>query len=173
MSMNISDFARLGQVFTGSTTASGLVTGLSTTATGLIINNPFASGKNFLMFDACAAVSANPATYAEVMISVSSAISSVAHATTTSAGLVQAAKVGQGSANSVSQLFTISTLPVINQNYKVVPGSVTTGGTQTPTFYSKLDGTLILVPGTYVMFSFTTTAYNAQMSFTWAEVTAF
>lgn len=173
MSMNISDFARLGQVYTGQTTASGLVTGLSTTATGLIINNPFGSTKNLLMFDACAAVSANPATFAEVMISVSSAISAVAHATTTSAGLIQSAKTGNGSGQSVAQLFTISTLPVVNVNYKTVPGSVTTGGTSTPTFYSKLDGTLIVVPGTYVMFSFTTTAYNAQMSFTWAEVPQF
>jgi hypothetical protein len=173
MSMNISDFARLGQVYTACTTASGLVTGLSTTATGLILNNPFGSTTNFLMFDACAAVSANPATYSEVMLSVSSAISQTAHATTTSAALVQAAKVGSGSGLSKAQVFTISTLPIVNINYKVVPGAVTTGGTATPTFYSKLDGSLIVVPGTYVMFSFTTTAYNAQMSFTWAEVPQF
>jgi hypothetical protein len=171
--MNISDFARQGQVYTGCTTAAGLTTGLSTTATGLIINNPFGSGKNFLMFDACAALSAVPATFAEVMISVSSAISAVAHATTTSAGLIQAAKVGNGSGQSVAQLFTISTTPIVNVNYKVVPGSVTTASTATPTFYSKLDGSLILVPGTFVQFSFTTTAYTAQMSFTWAEVAAF
>ena len=173
MSMNISDFARLGQVYTGCTTASGATTGLSTTATGLIINNPFGSTVNFLMFDACAAISANPGTYAEVMISVSSAISQTAHGSTTSAGLVSAAKVGAGSGLSKAQLFTISTLPIVNINYKVVPGAVTTGGTTTPSFYSKLDGSLIVVPGTYVMFSFTTRAYNAQMSFTWAEVPQF
>jgi hypothetical protein len=170
--MNIDALAKLGQVYTGCTTASGLCTGLSTTYTGLCIYNPFGSGVSLLMFDFCAAASAAPATFGELMISVSSSISATAPATNTSAGLIAAAKTGGGSGLSKANLFTITTLPVVNVNYKVVPGSLTTGALTGPTFYSKFDGSLIVVPGTGVMVSFTTTAINAQYSFTWAEVNA-
>jgi hypothetical protein len=173
MSFNIGDRALLGQVYTGCTTAAGLCTGLSTTYTGLCIYNPFGSGTNFLVYDFAAAASVVPGAVSELMISVSSAISQTAPATNTSAGLIQAAKVGSGAGLSKAQLFTITTLPVVNVNYRVVPGSITTGAVNAPTYYAKIDGSLIVVPGTGVMVSFTTTALTAQYSFTWAEVPAF
>jgi hypothetical protein len=170
MSFNIGDRALLGQVYTGSTTAATATTGRSVTYTGLCIYTPFGSGTNFLVYDAVAAISIIPS-QAEVMISVSSAISQTAPTSGATAGLIQAAKVGSGAGLSKALLLTGSTLPVVNVNYRPCPGSIVT--VQSPGFYAKLDGSLIVVPGTGVMFSFTTNTYTAQMSFTWAEVPAF
>lgn len=172
MSMNISDFARLGQVFHGSSQASGLCTGLSSTATGLIVNNPFGSGTNFLLFDACAAGSAAPATFGEIAIAASASISPTAH-TATTPGTLRAAKQDGTSGRSVAQVFTVSTTPVLPVIVKVIPGGVTTAAVQTPTWFSKIDGSIILVPGTFAQFVFITTAVNAVWSMSWAEVPAF
>ncbi len=175
MSMYIGDYAKLGQVFTGCSIAAGATTGLSTTYTGLLVYNPFGSGVNLLMFDACAALSTAVAG-TEVMISVSSAISQTAVTAGTNGATIQAAKVGTTGTNGGAQAITrtATTLPVVNVNFKVVPGSNLSGSAVTEsTYYSKFDGSLIVVPGTGVMFSFTTAAYTGQYSFTWAEVPSF
>jgi hypothetical protein len=169
--MNIGDYAKAGQVYTGMTTAATATTGLSTTYTGLLIWNPILSPVVLLMYDAVASMSIVPS-QAEVMISQSTAVSSTAPTGTTQAGLIQAAKTGGGQGASKAQLWTGTTLPSINVNVRAVPGSWVTAGVFSPGFYAKIDGSIIVVPGTGVMFSFTTNAYTAQMSFTWAEVPA-
>src|SRR5450631_217116 len=153
MSMFIGDLAKLGQVYTGCTTAAGVCTGLSTTYTGLCIYNPFGSGMNMLMYDGAASASIIPAAVSELMISVSGSISTTAPATNTSSGLIQSALTGRGSGNSKANLFTITTLPVANVNYRAVPGSLTVGAVNGPEYYAKFDGSLIVVPGTGVMWS--------------------
>ncbi len=164
MSMLIGELAKAGQVYTGATVAATVTTGL--------IWNPFNSGKYLVMYDAAAAMSIAPA-QSEVMLSVSGAVSQTAPTGTTQNATIQNAKVGTTGTNggAVAQVWTGTTLPAVNVNYKVVPGSNLSASMVTGvTFYSKLDGSLIVVPGTGVMFSFTTAAYTAQMSMTWAEV---
>jgi hypothetical protein len=171
MSMLIGDLAKQGLVYTGCTTAAGLCTGLSTTYTGLLIYNPYGSGVNLLMYDGAAVLSAVPAAIAQPMISVSGAVNQTALPAGTAAGTIFPAKTGVvPPGSSLALLRTIVTLPAVNVNYKVVPGSVQTGAVTVPHFYTKFDGSLIVSPGTGVMWSFTTTAYTAQYSFTWAEI---
>lgn len=171
MSMLIGDLAKQGLVYTGASTAAGACTGLSTTYTGLLIYNPYGSGVNLIMYDGAANLSAVPGTIAQPMISVSSSVSQTAVTAGTAAGLILPAKTGVvPPGNSLALLRTATTLPVVNVNYRVVPGSIQTGAVFAGKFYAKFDGSLVVAPGTGVMWSFTTTAYTAQFSFTWAEV---
>jgi uncharacterized Zn-binding protein involved in type VI secretion len=169
--MNISDYAKLGQVYNACSITAGLCTGLSTTYTGLVVWNPYGSGVNLLVYDFCAAASAIPAGLSELMISVTGSVSQ-ANPTSTTAATLLAAKVG-ASVLSKATPFTIATLPVVNVNYRVIPGSVTATAVTTPSYYAKIDGSLVVVPGTGYMVSFTTTALTAQYSTTWAEVPQF
>ena len=172
MSMNIGDYAKLGVVYNACTISAGLCTGLSTTYTGLVVYNPYGSGVNLLVFDFCAANSAVPATFSELMVSVSASVSQAAPTSTTANCNILSAKVGNA-VLSKATAFTIATLPVVNVNYRAFTGSGTTGAVMGPQYFAKLDGSLIVVPGTGYMVSFTTTALNAQFSTTWAEVPAF
>ena len=171
MSMLIGDLARQGLVYTGCTTAAGLCTGLSTTYTGLLVYNPYGSGVNLIMYDGAAVLSAVAAAIAQPMISVSSSVSQTAPTAGTNAATIFPAKTGVvPPGNSLAITRTITTLPVVNVNYRVVPGSTQTGAVFIAKHYAKFDGSLIVSPGTGVMWSFTTTAYTAQYSFTWAEI---
>jgi hypothetical protein len=173
MSMNISDFARQGQVFNAATQTSIIATALSTsTATGFVLSNPWGSAKNFLIYEAAAAASISLNSSCQVVLGASTAASSVP-VTHTTPVVIRAGRHDGGSGNSAAFVDNSCVTPNLPVLVKVLPGGMIATATVLPTFYSKIDGALILVPGTFIQFSFIGNAPTCIYSMTWAEVPQF
>lgn len=165
------DQARLGNMYH----ANGLsvtLSALSTTATGLILSNPFGSGKNLVIAEIRFQPSTAPAGASVVYLAVSPAVSTTAVTHTTPAvihnALTTGSNVNVGVAKADTSATTVGT-PVMLRAL----GSVVAASSVTPDAYvDYTNGQIIVVPGSSVQFAYTTTAAVGHASITWAEVDA-
>ena len=147
--------------------ANKATTALSTTATGLILHNPYGSAKKLLIVDARFAFSAVPTAAGAVMLSMGNTPSITAMATAT-ADTIWAADGSGVSTVSVARVYTIATTPIVN--VYVCPLAVASSTTASADLSKLPEGGLIVVPGNYVMFSHVTTIATGIGSFLWVEV---
>ena len=165
------DQARLGNMFH----ANGLsvtLSGLSTTATGLALSNPYGSGKDLVIRQMRFQPSTAPAGASIVYMAVSPAVSTTAVTHTTPAVIHNArthgSNVNPGKALADTAATTVGT-PVMLRAL----GSVVAASSITPAAYvDYTDGSIIVIPGTSIQFAFTTTAAVGHCSLTWVEVNA-
>jgi len=163
------DQAKLGTVFHAASQTAATLSALSTTATGLILVNPYGSGVNLAVMTITWAFSTAPGGASVVGVAMSPAQSATAVTLTTPltvqnailAGTVAAA--GKGKACSAAT--TVGTPVWVRQ----LGGPVAASQVNPPYIRDDVDGQLILPPGTSIQLGYTTTAAVGFGSITWQE----
>ena len=164
------DQAQLGNVYHGQNTTAGAVTVLSATCTGLVLENPYGSGK-LLVVKSGAFTGSTLTTIREIGIQVSGAVQTVVSTTTTAAAIQNAKLSGTNGKTGAGKVYSIATLgstPVwlTNLGSPKVTGAVEAA----PALIWQPDGDVIVTPGTYIAFGALTAAATGMCSFTWAEI---
>ena len=168
--LDIASYNRQGKVYTLANTAAVATTAVGTTVTGLILTNPYGSGKKFIMVDwgwASSVVGTGVGNLGLANMSVS-----LTAVTQTTPITVRAAD-GSGAATSVALGASSVTLPVASVAVKWLGGNIwVTGGTGDHPYMlqGSLEGSLVLVPGSALHFAHVTTVLTGLGSFTWVEV---
>ncbi|TFH46937.1 MAG: hypothetical protein E4H01_09140 [Lysobacterales bacterium] len=163
--------ARLGNMFRAANQAAQLVTLINTsTATGLILSNPYGSGKKLVIYDVGFQYTTVPAAAAILWWCQSIAVHTTAVIHTAALGVYRADGSGvagnsKGKADSSS---TTPNLPVYSRILGYSPTTPATAGALA--FTDKVMGAMILVPGTFAQISYITTAPTGMASVTWVEV---
>lgn len=168
MAIDNFEYAKLGQVFHAANTAGVTVSALSTTATGLVLTNPYGSGKRLAVLRVNFAFTTAPAGASVVGIAMSPAVSQTAVTHTTPLVIRQAyldgtAGAAVGLADSAAT--TVGT-PVF---VRALGGPVAASQINPPFISEDLKGELILPPGTSIQLAYITTAAVGQASIVWLE----
>ena len=167
--MDIAAYNKAGQLYTACNQANKATTAISTTATGLILYNPWGSGKRLVLADARFAFSAVPTAAGAVMLSMGNTPSVAA----TPAGTADVVWKADGSGVSTTQaarVFTVATTNIVN--VYIMPLTVASSTTASTAVAALPEGGISVAPGNYVMFSHVTTVATGIGSFLWAEVDA-
>ncbi len=164
------DLARLGQVYHACTAGAATLSALSTTATGLILVNPFGSGKNLAVLQINYAPTTAPAGASVVGVAMSPAVSATQVTLTTPLSIRQSlldGTAGKSVAAACSAATTVGTPVFVRALAGVVAASSITPGQ----CVDYTDGELILVPGTSIQLAYITTASVGLASISWIEYT--
>ncbi len=174
----MSDFfveqARQGNVYHSHNTTSGAVTVLSATCTGLVIENPFGSGKD-LVIQNMSFVGSTLETIREIGVACSATVDTTGSASTTAAVIHNGRNTGSNTDVGVGKSFSIATLPAAPVWLRPAGSPKVTGGAPgaieaTNALLVEFDGSFIVTPGTFICFSALTAAATGLCSATWAEV---
>jgi len=168
MALDILEYAKLGQVFHASNQQNRTLSALSTTATGLILTNPYGSGKNLALLHVGGAYNTAPAGASEIGIAMSPAVSQTA-VTHTSAEVVRKAVIDGGSGNSVALADYAATTVGTPVFVRFLAGVNAASSVVFTMIDSHIDGSIILPPGTSIQLAYVTTAVVGNFSFTWLE----
>lgn len=169
--LDIAGYNRLGQVFTACNQSAATVTLINTTtATGFILSNPYGSTKKMLLVDLTFAYTTVPAATAVLFIAMSSAPSSTNVVHTTPITVYGADGSGVAT-NAVGKADAAATTPAVPVYSRIIGYSPTTPATTGALSWTdRGEGSLIMVPGTYIQVSYITTAPVGITSATWIEV---
>jgi len=163
--------ARLGNMFRACNQAAATITLINTsTATGFILSNPFGSGKKLVIRDAMFAYTTVPTATAIVFLAQSIAPHTTAVTHTTPLAVYDGGGGGVSSVavGRVDAAATTPNLPVYSRILGYAPTTpATTGGL---TLSDYINGSMVLVPGTFAQISYITTAPVGITSMSWAEV---
>ena len=168
--LDVASYNRQGKVYTLANTAAVATTAVATTTTGLILTNPYGSGKKFIMVDWGWASSVVGTGVGNLGIAVMAAHTTAVTQTTP---ITVRAADGSGAATSVGLGASSVTLPQAAVVAKWVGGNIwVTGGTGDHPYMlqGSFEGSLLLVPGSALHFTHVTTVLTGLGSFTWIEV---
>jgi len=168
MALDILEYAKKGQVFHASNQQNRTLSALSTTATGLILTNPWGSGMNVALLHVGGAYNTAPAGASEVGIAMSPNPSQTA-VTHTSAETVQDGRLSGNKGASVAFADYAATTVGTPVFVRFMMGINATTSTLFSFLDAHIDGSLILVPGTSIQLAYVTTAVVGNFSFTWLE----
>jgi len=167
------DQTRKGNVYHSHNTTAGAVTVLSATCTGLVIENPYSSGKN-LVIARMSFTGSTLAGIAEMGVAVSSSVETSPSSTVTAAVIHNGRVSGSNYNNGVGRSYSIATLASTPVWFRPLASLRQSGGTAadnaTPALSVEFDGTVLVAPGTYICFSTLTAARTGLCSITWAEI---
>jgi hypothetical protein len=163
-----SDAARIGQAFFAATQTAVTLSGLSTTATGLILVNPVGSGKNLSVQTVNWAFSTAPAGASVVGIAMSPAVSATA-VTLTTPLQVQDARLFGTAGTAVGRACSAATTVGTPVWARFLGGPVAASQISPPYIRDDIDGAIVLQPGTSIQLAFLTTAAVGMGSITWTE----
>lgn len=167
------DQARQGNVYHSHNTTHGEVTVLSATCTGLVLENPFGSGKD-LIVARMAFTGSTLSSIAEMGIAASSVVSETLSTGITVAVIHNGRLSGSNANNGIGRSYSIATLASTPVWFHPLASLRQSGGTEadnaTPSLSVDFDGTVIVSPGTYICFSTLTAARTGLCSITWAEI---
>jgi len=162
--------ARLGNVYHSHNTTAGAVTVLSATCTGLVIENPFGSGKDLVM-DSMSFVGSTLSTIRDIGVAVNASISQAGSSSTTAAVIHNGRNTGSNDNVGRGQSFSIATLPAAPVWLRPIGSArVTVAVEGLQAMIAKFNGTLIVPPGGFVCFSTLTAAATGLCSASWAEI---
>ena len=163
---------RKGNVYHTHNTTTGAVTVLSATCTGLVVENPYGSGKN-LVIASMEYIGSTLASIREVGVAVSSRVREPPSTATTAAvihnGLVSGSNLNKG----VGRSYSIATLASTPVWLRPLGSCRQSGGSEADNSLQltvDFDGTVLVAPGTYICFSTLTAASTGLCSITWAEI---
>jgi len=163
------DKARKGEVYHAHNTTAGEVTVLSATCTGLVLENPFGSGKQ-LVVHSMAFVGSTLTTIREVGVAVSSLVSETLSTSTTAANIHNGRPTGTNNHKGVAKAYSVATLASTPVWLRPIGNArVTAADEGRNALEAVFDGTIIVSPGTYICLSALTTATTGLCSMTWAE----
>ena len=164
------DQARLGNVYHSHNTTHGAITVLSATSTGLMIENPYGSGKILVMKNG-EVTGTTLSTIRQVGVAVASAVTVALSATTTAAVIHNAKLQGSNIDTGVGRSYSIATLASTPVWYKNMGNlRVTAAVTGESALKVDFNGDTIVMPGTFIAFATLTAAADGLCSFTWAEI---
>lgn len=162
------DLTRQGRVYHASTQAGVTTSALSTTATGLILTNPYGSGKNLSVVKIVVAQTTAPGGASVLGVAMSPAIS--ATAVTQGTPLSVRSGILNGTAgNSVGLAASAATTVGTPVFVRALGGPVAASSITPPFIVDYTDGDLVLVPGTSIQIAHITTAAVVFASITWVE----
>ena len=163
---------RLGNVYHAHNVTKGLVTILSATCTGLVLENPFGSGREFVVAS-MAACGADIAAIREIGIAVSSEVSETLSTSRTAAVIHNGRPGGSNVNKGVAFVSSIATLPTVPVWFRPLANCRDTTGVDAvesnDPFVCDFDGTVIVPPGHYICFSALDVAASNLLSIIWAE----
>ena len=163
------DKARKGEVYHSHNTTAGEVTVLSATCTGLVLENPFGSGKQ-LVVHSMSHVGSTLGAIGEIGIAVSSLVSETIATSVTAAVIHNGRPTGSNNHKGVGNAYSDATLPNAPVWLRPIGSArVTAAAEGLDGIEATFDGTIIVSPGTYICFSALTTARTGLCSITWAE----
>jgi hypothetical protein len=143
-------------------------TALSTTYTGLVLYNPWGSGKKLILHYANWAFTTLPTGVGGVFLCMANSVSQAA----TPAGTADVVWGADGSgiqSGNAGKVFTIATLPVVNV-YVAPLAMCSTGTTVAIAMPLYPEGGLVIPPGQYAAISHFTTVATGVGSYGWVEV---
>jgi hypothetical protein len=162
--------ARLGKMFNACSTGAVTLSTVSATCTGLVLTNPYGSGKRLVVAQVRFAPSTAPAGAAVVGLAVSPAVSTTAVTHTTPAVVHNALTYGSNINVGSGVVDSAATLPAAPVWLRPI-GSVVAASSITPGMYvDETRGEIILVPGTNLSLSYLTTAAVGIASISWVEI---
>ena len=162
--------ARQGKMYHSSSGGAVTLSTVSATCLGLVLSNPYGSGKRLVVRKARFVPTTAPAGISAVGLAISSAISQTAVTHTTPAVIHNSIMAGSNFSVGVGTVDTSATLPAAPV-WLTGLGSVVAASSITPTTYKEdIDGSIILPPGTNLSFSYLTTAAVGIASFVWVEI---
>ncbi len=163
--MNVSDLNRQGKVFQTANVAAVSALAVSTTMTGLILCNPFGSGKKLSIIDWSWVWTTAGAAAHQVGLALGFSPTQVTHTTPI---IIYGADGSGVSTTSVARADSSSTLPVVAVAQRWIGGSL--GAAVSPyQVQDHCEGAVVLVPGAYCHITSVTTTMVGMGSFTWAE----
>lgn len=165
--INVADLNRQGKVFTAANIANKNFVAVSTTATGLMIYNPPSSNKKAVLIDVGFAYTTAPAAIHNIGIAVMAANTALPTALTAAGSPAQAAD-GSGNVGAVLA-WDAATLPVAPVMRRWFNGTLATGGVGNYQANDRIDGSLVLVPGSLAIIAVVSTTAVGMGHFTWAE----
>jgi len=164
------DQTRKGNVYHSHNTTAGAVTVLHATCTGLVLENPYGSGKD-LVVESMSFVGSTLTTIREIGIAISPSVSTVVSATTTAAKSFNGRLNGDTINRPAGLTYSVATLSSTPVWFCPIGNARDTGAVEgAEAFRKSFDGTLIVTPGMFVAFSTLTAAATGLCSITWAEV---
>ncbi len=167
-SLNVSDLNRQGKVFTGANISAKSVIAVTAAMTGLILYNPNGSGKKLILVDAGFVYTTAPAALHNIGIAVM--VTNPALPTSlTVAGSAASSADGAGNVGS-GIVWDAATLPVAPVARRWFNGTLATGGVGNYQANDRIDGSIILVPGSAAALTVVTTTAVGMGHFTWVEV---
>jgi len=169
MNTNMYELARQGKLWFASNQAAVTLSALSTTATGLILGNPFGSGKNIALLMATWAFSTAPGGASVVGIAMSPAPSSTDVTHTTPINQIQAGILVGNASGSVARVDASATTVGTPLFAMPLGGPVAASQINPPYLEVHVDGAIILPPGTSIQLAYLTTAAVGMGSFFWTE----
>jgi hypothetical protein len=172
MAFDIYELARQGKVWEACNQAGVTLSALSTTATGLILTNPWGSGVNMALLTAAWAFTTAPAGASVVGLAMSPLPSATAVTHTTPINQIQSGiLVGNGTSSRafVDTAATTVGTPVF---IRVLGGPVAASQINPPFIHDVMNGAIILPPGTSLQFAYVTTAAVGMASIAWTEYSA-
>ena len=167
-SLDLINYTRAGQAYWCSNQTAKATTALSTTNTGLILYNPWGSGKRLIIYNASWVFTTLPTGIGGVFVTLGNSSSAGA----TPAGTADTIWNADGSGvavNSAARVFTVATTLVVNV-YAYPLSMVATGTTvamQQPAFP---QAGIAVAPGNYASINHFTTVATGIGSFNWVEV---
>ena len=176
MPMDLASYNRLGQVYCAANVSAKSVIAVTTAMTGVILYNPPGSGKVLLIADCGFAWTTTPAATHNIGLALG-AVSPTLPTSTTAIGSGVKQANGSGNAGaSVALAYDAATLPAAPVAARWFGGSAyqaaTAAGVTVANYYlvDKVDGALIVVPGSSLSFTVVTTTAVGLGSVSWVEV---
>ncbi|KKM69817.1 hypothetical protein LCGC14_1446980 [marine sediment metagenome] len=162
--------ARLGNVYHSHNTTAGAVTVLSTTCTGLVLANPFNSGKELIVAN-MSFVGSTLTTIREIGIAVPTEVQeTIVTAGATTANIYNGKLAGAGVNQGVGVTYSIATLTSTPLWFRPLGSARVTNAVEgLGVMSADFDGTVIVPPGFYIAFSTLTAAATGLCSITWVE----
>ena len=165
------DETRKGNVYHSHNTTAGAVTVLSTTCTGLVLANPFTSGKELAVIN-MSFVGSTLDTIREIGIAVPTEVQeTIVSAGATVAAIHNGQLAGTGVNQGVGVTYSIATLTSTPLWLRPMGNARVTNAVEgMKSMTADFNGSLIVMPGFYVAFSALTKAATGLCSITWAEL---
>ena len=167
--LDILGYVKQGRAFWAANQLAKATTALSTTNTGLILYNPWGSGKRLVIYSASWTYTTLPTGIGGVFITLGNAVSAGATPSGT-ADVIWNADGSGVAASTAAKVFTIATTLVVNV-YAWPLASVATGTTVANAPPPNLpEGGICVAPGNYASINHFTTVATGVGSFQWIEI---
>lgn len=174
-SLDVVSYNRQGKVFTASNVSAKVDTAVATAMTGLILYNPYGSGKKLVLVDFAWVSSVVGTGVGQIGLAIAPSVPlGPTSATSASCSAVLGAD-GSGAGASVARIYDTATFVTAPVTQRWCGGNIwVTGGTgdHPYTIQDRIDGSLILIPGAAIMTTSVTTVMTGMAHFTWIEVPA-
>lgn len=162
------ELASRGLIYSAANQAVHALSSLSTTYTGLGVNNPIGSNRLVSLLDVCVALASAPAGIASIHLEGNAAMQAVIPTSLTAETVINN-QLGNASVGVAVawRAATLATAPTVIR--AIGGGPVATGSLESPFIRDEVAGQICLLPGTFAGLGYITTAISAVASMAWSE----